>query len=439
MLAQEVIRHKRDGKKLTKEEIDFFIRGITDWSVSECQIAAWTMAVFLRGMEDDETVALTRAMTASGQTMAWADKNLNGPVVDKHSTGGVGDKVSLMLAPMLAACGAYVPMISGRGLGHTGGTLDKLDSIPGYSTVPEIDTFYKVTKDVGCAIVGQTGDLAPADKRIYAVRDVTATVESIPLITASILSKKLAAGLEALVMDLKCGNGAFMAGMDNARKLAKMIVAVAKGAGMPAHAVLTDMNQVLGYAAGNAVEVAEAVAYLKGVRREPRLHEITTALCSEALILKGLAADRDDARAKLQTVLDNGKAAELFGKMVAGLGGPTDFVENPDKYLPKAPIVRPVFAEKEGYVAEVDTREIGLSIILLGGQRKTPGQKLDYSVGYTDFIHIGEKADKQTPLAVIHAKDEDTFAQAATVLKAKIKTADKMPEISPVIYETVTE
>lgn len=438
MLPQEVIRHKRDGQKLTKEEIDFFIQGITDWSVSECQIAALTMAIYLRGMENDEIVNLTRAMTHSGEVMKWADQNLGGPVLDKHSTGGVGDKVSLMLAPMIAACGGFVPMISGRGLGHTGGTLDKFDSIPGYTTVPTLEQFYKVTKEVGCAIIGQTGDLAPADKRVYAVRDVTATVESIPLITASILSKKLSAGLDALVMDLKCGNGAFMDNLDDARKLAKTIVAVAAGAGMPTNAILTNMNQVLGRTVGNAVEVAEAVAYLKGEYREPRLHEVTMALCAEALVLKNLASSREDARAKLQHALDSGKAAELFARMVAALGGPADFMDDPWKYLPKAPIVRPVYAKKDGFVSGMDTRGVGLAVIVLGGQRKTPDQKLDFSVGFTDFAQVGEEADKNHPIAVVHAANEETFAEAEQMLQNMVQTSEDKPAETPVIYETIT-
>ncbi len=438
MLPQEVIRHKRDGQKLTKEEIDFFIQGITDWSVSECQIAALTMAIYLRGMENDEIVNLTRAMTHSGEVMKWADQNLGGPVLDKHSTGGVGDKVSLMLAPMIAACGGFVPMISGRGLGHTGGTLDKFDSIPGYTTVPTLEQFYKVTKEVGCAIIGQTGDLAPADKRVYAVRDVTATVESIPLITASILSKKLSAGLDALVMDLKCGNGAFMDNLDDARKLAKTIVAVAAGAGMPTNAILTNMNQVLGRTVGNAVEVAEAVAYLKGEYREPRLHEVTMALCAEALVLKNLASSREDARAKLQHALDSGKAAELFARMVAALGGPADFMDDPWKYLPKAPIVRPVYAKKDGFVSGMDTRGVGLAVIVLGGQRKTPDQKLDFSVGFTDFAQVGEEADSSHPIAVVHAANEETFAEAEQMLQNMVQTSEDKPAETPVIYETVT-
>lgn len=438
MLPQEVIRHKRDGQKLTKEEIEFFIGGIADWAVSECQIAAFAMAVFLRGMDTEEIVCLTRAMTHSGEVMQWRDKDLGGPVLDKHSTGGVGDKVSLMLAPMIAACGGFVPMVSGRGLGHTGGTLDKFDSIPGYTTTPSLDRFYKVTKEVGCAIIGQTGDLAPADKRIYAVRDVTATVASIPLITASILSKKLSAGLDALVMDLKYGNGAFMSDPEDARTLARTIVNVAAGAGMPAHAMLTDMNQVLGRSVGNALEMSEAVDYLKGGYRNPRLHEITMALSAEALVLKNLAASHEEAREKLQNALDSGKAAELFAKMVAAMGGPADFMEDPWKYLPKAPIVRPVYAKTAGYVSAMDTRGVGTAVITLGGQRRSPDQRLDYSVGFTDFAGIGEEVGPDRPVAVIHAANEETFAEAEKMIQDIVETSPEKPAEAPVVYETVT-
>ena len=438
MLAQEVTRHKRDGQKLTKEEIEFFIKGAADWSVSECQIAAFTMAVYLRGMDLEEITALTRAMTLSGEVMNWADKNLNGPVLDKHSSGGVGDSVSLVLAPLLAACGGYVPMIAGRGLGHTGGTLDKIESIPGYTTIPSLEQFYKVTQEAGCAIIGQTGDLAPADKRFYPIRDVTATVESVPLITASILSKKLSAGLDALVIDLKCGNGAFMTGRDEARNLAKIMTTVAVNTGISARALLTNMDQVLGDCVGNALEVGEALAYLKNQRRNPRFNELTMTLCSEALMLKKLASSEQEAREKLRQALDSGKAVECFAKMVAALGGPSDFVEKPWDYLPKAAIVRPVYSDQTGYVSAMDTRRIGRTMILLGGQRKNFDQRLNLSVGFTDFIQIGDKLDAEKPIAVVHAANEETFAEAEKQLQLSVRTSDEKPVETPIVYETVT-
>src|SRR5580658_10537425 len=326
ILPQEIIRAKRDGETLSDADIAEFIAGLTSGEVSEGQAAAFAMAVFFRGMSLDERVALTRAMTRSGAQLDWRDANLGGPILDKHSTGGVGDNVSLMLAPMLAACGAYVPMISGRGLGHTGGTLDKLDSIEGYVSQPDLALFKRVVKEAGCAIIGQTADLAPADRRLYAIRDVTATVESVALITASILSKKLAAGLQGLVMDVKTGSGAFMATLDGARELAGSIAGVANGAGLPTAALITDMNQPLASAAGNAVEVRNAVDYLTGAKRDPRLDRVTMALGAELLALSGLAPDGAAAEQALQRALQSGAAAERFERMVAGLGGPQDFV-----------------------------------------------------------------------------------------------------------------
>ena len=437
MLPQEVIRHKRDGKKLTKEEIDFFIKGVADWSVSECQIASLAMAVYLCGMSNEETIDLTRAMAYSGEVMNWADQNLDGPVLDKHSTGGVGDSVSLILAPLLAACGGYVPMISGRGLGHTGGTLDKLNSIPGYTLVPSLDQFCRITKEVGCAIIGQTSDLALADKRFYSVRDMTGTIDSVPLIAASILSKKLSAGIEGLIMDLKCGNGAFMKTLDDACVLADTMVSVAAGAELAARAVITDMNEVLGTSVGNALEVKEAVSYLKGEARDPRLNELVLTLGSEALQLKGLAGTREDAMTKLEQALDSGKATEKFAKMVAALGGPSDLVEAPEKHLPEASVKRPVFAEESGYVTAMDTYAVGSTVVVLGGQRRTPDQPLDFSVGFTDFVQIGDKVGQDRPIAVIHANSEESFAEAAKRLRSTIQVGETAPVRQPVIYKTV--
>ena len=437
MLPQEVIRHKRDGKKLSKEEIEFFIKGVADWSVSECQIASFAMAVYLCGMDNDETINLTRAMAHSGAVLSWADKNLDGPVLDKHSTGGVGDSVSLILAPLLAACGCFVPMISGRSLGHTGGTLDKLNSIPGYTLVPSLEQFRDITKQVGCAIIGQTSDLALADKRFYGIRDMTATIDSVPLIAASILSKKLSAGIQGLVMDLKCGNGAFMNNLDDARLLAKTMVATASGAGLSARAVITNMNEVLGKNVGNALEVKEAIAYLKGESRDPRMKEIVMTLCCEALLLKGTVKTREEAEMKLKAALDSGRAAEKFGMMVAALGGPKDLVENPEKHLPKASVIRPVYADESGYVAAMNARKIGETVIVLGGQRVSADQQIDFSVGFTDFVQVGEKVGKDKPIAVIHANSEEAFAEAEKMLRSTIQVSDSEPVKEPVILETV--
>ncbi len=343
MLPQEIIAKKRDGRSLSPEEIKTFVAGFADNTISDAQIAAFAMAVIFRGLDNAETVALTEAMRDSGEVMVWPD--LDRPVIDKHSTGGIGDNVSLMLAPILAACGAAVPMISGRGLGHTGGTLDKLEAIPGYRIVPEAETFRRTVREVGCAIVGQTARLAPADGRFYRVRDVTATVESVPLIVASILSKKLAEGLGSLVLDVKTGSGAFMAAEKDARALAENLVAVANGAGLRTTALITRMDQALASSAGNAVEVRNAVDFLTGARRDGRLQQVTLALAGEALALSGLAADCDTGLSLARQALDTGAAAERFGQMVARLGGSTNFIERMEDHLPRAPLVRPVTAK----------------------------------------------------------------------------------------------
>lgn len=438
LLPQEIIRNKRDGKALTKQEIDFFIRGITNNSVTESQIAAFAMAIYFQDMSMDERVLLVSAMRDSGQVINWQALNLDGPVVDKHSTGGVGDVTSLILGPMVAACGGYVPMISGRGLGHTGGTLDKLDAIPGYKTTPDsLDHFRKTVKEVGVAIIGQTGDLAPADKRFYATRDITATVESIPLITASILSKKLAAGLDALVMDVKAGSGAFMPTYDQSEALAKSIVGVANGAGCKTSALITNMDQVLASSAGNAVEVREAVRFLKGEVVNPRLHEVTMALCAEMLLLSGLAADIKEARTKLQAVLDNGKAAEVFAKMVCALGGPADFVENQDNYLQKPAIIRPVYAQHSGIVQSMDTRELGLAVVSLGGGRRSASDSIDYAVGLSDIISLGEPASPEKPLAMIHAQNEKQFSEAQRAIQSAIICGTDSVQAQTQIYRRI--
>lgn len=418
MFPQEIIRQKRDKKTLTAEEIRFFIKGVADSSIADCQASALTMAIFLNGLNKAETVALTLAMRDSGDVLKW---HLNGPVIDKHSTGGVGDKVSLMLAPILAVCGGYVPMIAGKGLGHTGGTIDKLDSIKGYQTLTDNKTFQKTVKSVGCAIVGQTANLAPADKKLYALRDVCGTVESIPLITASILSKKLAAGLEYLVMDLKCGKGAFMPDLKHAKTLAKTIVETANGAGTKTTALITDMNEVLGNSVGNAIEVREALAYLKGETPEHRLDEVTRTLAVKLLVSAKLYKTQNEAATHVEKAIKGGAALEKFAQMIKALGGASDFVEKPEKYLPQAKIVRPVFAHKEGFVEEMDIREIGMLLVGLKGGRTHPDQKLDYATGLSAFCHIGDKVDTKTPLAFVHAQTQEDFTQTANALQKLIK------------------
>lgn len=436
-LPQEIIRKKRDGQALSRDEIGFFVRGIADGSITGGQIAAFAMAVYFRDMTMDERIALTLAMRDSGTVLDWSALDPGGPVLDKHSTGGVGDLVSLPLGPMVAACGGYVPMISGRGLGHTGGTLDKLDAIPGYRTAPQSGLFRKVVKEVGVAIIGQTGELAPADRRFYATRDITATVESIPLITASILSKKLAAGLEALVMDVKTGSGAFMPGFADSEALARSIVAVANGAGCRTSALITDMEQVLASSAGNAVEVREAVRYLSGDHINPRLHAVTMALGAEMLVLGGLAADATVGRARLQAVLDNGRAAELFGRMVAALGGPVDFVEKCDDYLERTRIVRPVHARIPGIVQSMDTRALGMAVVAMGGGRRRASDGIDHAVGLSRMIRLGQEAGREKPLALAHVRSETQFADAEKAIRAAVVIGDARPEERPEVYRRI--
>jgi len=438
-LAQEIIRKKRDGESLNEEEIRFFINGVRDNSVSEGQIAALAMTIFFRDMDLPERVALTLAMRDSGHVLDWKNCALDGPVVDKHSTGGVGDVTSLMLGPMIAACGGYVPMVSGRGLGHTGGTLDKLESIPGLNIFPEDRVFRAQIKTVGVAIIGQTNSLAPADKRFYATRDITATVDSIPLITASILAKKLAEGLDALVMDVKVGSGALMPDYAQSVALAQAIVGVANGAGCRTTALLTDMNQVLASSAGNALEVREAVRFLTGDQRNPRLYEVTMALCSEMLVSAGLSAGDDVARARLQRVLDNGEAAERFGRMVAAQGGPADFVSRYDSYLPAATLSKPVLAPRAGFIGAMDTRELGMAVVALGGGRRRAGDIIDYSVGLTDMVRLGDVVEVGQPLAVIHAASEAGWIQAAETVRAAIAITPEPPATLPVVYRRIEQ
>ncbi len=432
---QEIIRRKRDGAALTGDEIAFLVRGLADGTITEGQVAAFAMAVYFQGMAGPECAALTRAMTASGVTLDW--REIDRPVVDKHSTGGVGDKVSLVLAPIVAACGAAVPMISGRGLGHTGGTLDKLESIPGYGAVPGLARFKAVVADVGCAIIGQTDELAPADRRLYAIRDVTATVESVPLITASILSKKLAAGLGSLVMDVKVGSGAFMTGIEEARALADSIVEVAAQAGLPTTALITDMNQVLGRTAGNALEVAECLDFLTGAPAELRLREVVVALAAEMLGLAGLAGGEVEARDRVETVLSSGAAAERFARMVAALGGPADLLERSGAYLPAAETVLPVAPDRPGRVAALDTRAVGLAVMALGGGRRRAEDAVDPAVGLSEVAGPGEAVGPDRPLALVHARDRDAALAAAAALKRAVTIGDGGPPPGSLIHARV--
>ena len=434
MLPQEVIRSKRDGNALSADEVKEFISGLTNGTVSEGQVAAFAMAVYFKGMSADEAVGLTLAMRDSGTVLKW---DLPGPVVDKHSTGGIGDNVSLMLAPMLAACGCYVPMISGRGLGHTGGTLDKLDSIPGYNTTPDNALFAKVTCEVGCAIIGQTADLAPADKRLYGIRDVTATVESVPLITASILSKKLAAGLQHLVMDVKCGSGAFMERREDAVALAKSLVSVANGAGLKTTALITDMDEPLANCAGNALEILHAVRLLKNELTHSRAHEVTLRLGMELLLSTGIATKVADARKKLEASLSSGRASEIFAKMIVALGGPADFMQAPEKHMAAAAIIKPVYADQSGNIHAIATRDLGLAVIELGGGRRRADDKINHAVGLSNLVGKNANVDRHTPLAIIHTTDEASFARAAQIVKSAYTLGTKAKELPPIL-EAIT-
>jgi thymidine phosphorylase len=432
LLPEEFIRAKRDGQELADDAIKEFVNGITSGQVSDAQIGAFTMAVYFKGMNLAERSALTLAMRDSGRCFHWPD--LNGPVLDKHSTGGVGDLVSIVLAPMLAACGAYVPMISGRGLGHTGGTLDKLESIAGLNVNPSQQLFNQIVRVTGMAVTGQGSDLAPADGRIYAVRDVTATVDSIPLIVASILSKKLAEGLDSLVLDIKTGNGAFMRERNRARDLAADFVEVASLAGLPCRALITDMNQPLARNAGNALEMMEAIEFLKNGYRQPRLEEVIMSLGSEMLVLGSLAESPAVARHMLNDAIETGLAAERFAQVVSMQGGPSDILEQPAKHLLPAPVVRDLTAKEDGYVEFMDCRAIGMCVVELGGGRKHAGDIIDHRVGLSDFRLIGEPVSSGEPLLTIHAANEADWQTAAKRLAGAV-VIGRATDALPAIYE----
>lgn len=418
MLTQEIIIRKRNREILTSDEIHQYVKGVVDKSVGEGQIAAMCMAILLNGLDQRERVDMTMAMAHSGTKIDWSTENLNGPILDKHSTGGVGDKVSLMLAPIIAACGGYVPMISGRGLGHTGGTLDKMDSIPGYISQPDLPRLKKVVRDVGCAVVGATPDIAPADRTIYAVRDVTGTVESLDLIIASILSKKLAAGLEGLVLDVKFGSGAWFAEYDRTKHLAQTLVDVANGAGLPCVALMTDMNEILGRTAGNAIEVREAIEFLRGENIDTRLYDVTMGLCGELLALGGLADHADAGLAMASQALEDGRAADYFDRMVKALGGPSHITENFERHLPLAPHMAEIWPEHAGIVKSVDTRKTGIAVIELGGGRRLATDKIDHGVGLASVAAIGEHVGKgERPLCVIFGRDMNSLKRAERLIR----------------------
>ena len=434
MDARQIIAALRRGERPDAAALGWFARGLASGEVSDAQAGAFAMAVCLNGLGDAGRVALTRAMRDSGEVLHW---DLPGPTLDKHSTGGVGDCVSLLLAPALAACGAYVPMISGRGLGHTGGTLDKLEAIPGFRAEVSIEKLREVTGSVGCAIVAATDRVAPADRRLYAVRDVTATVDSIDLITASILSKKLSAGLEGLVLDVKTGSGAFMKDFDDALDLAQALVSTAQGAGCMTTALITDMSQPLAAAAGNALEVIEVMETLTGTSINEALWDLTAALGGEALALGGLAADPEDGADRIEAALESGSAAEIFGRMVAALGGPTDFVERWPDRLPSAPVMREVVATRAGHVVAIDGEALGMAVVGLGGGRMRGGDRINPSVGLSDIAGVGEHVAADLPIAIIHAATEDAADAAEAAVRAAFTLGDEQVEEPPLIYDRI--
>lgn len=435
MDARSIITKLRDHHPLSKDELGWFAAGLASGAVSDAQAGAFAMAALLNGLSDPERVALTLAMRDSGDVLAW---DFPGPAIDKHSTGGIGDSVSLLLAPALAALGAHVPMVSGRGLGHTGGTLDKLESIPGFKTEVSEEKFRDVVSKVGCAIVSATGAIAPADKRLYAVRDVTGTVESIDLITASILSKKLAAGLEALVLDVKCGSGAFMTTLDDAKALAQSLVATANGAGSKTSALITDMNQPCCPSLGNALEVMEVMKALTSGEVDNALCDLTCALGGELMVLGGLSDDVEAAAWAVRDTLTDGSAAERFGRMICEQGGPADFVDHWRDRLPSAPVVRDVVAEHSGFVTSMDGHALGMAVVHLGGGRLKGGEKIDPAVGFSNVCLLGDDMDADVLIATIHARNDADADAAEATLRAAIEIGDAAPAEPPLVYERVS-
>ena len=434
--ARAVLAAVRDGAA-TPEGLTWFARAIASGEATDEQVGAFAMGVLLRGLDDAARVALTLAMRDTGAVMRWdLPTALDGPVIDKHSTGGVGDSTSLLLAPALACLGGYVPMVSGRGLGHTGGTLDKLESIPGYRVDLPQTALQAQMRRIGCAIVGAGDGIAPADKRLYAVRDVTATVESVDLITASILSKKLAAGLQALVLDVKVGSGAFLPSPEQARRLARTLVQTATGASCPTTALITDMDRPLMANAGNALEVAEVIDALTGRAASTRLVELTVALGADLLVAAGLADNAGAGADALRAVIDSGQAAERFGQMIAAQGGPADFIDAPGRYHDPAPVIAPVPSPR-GTVARIDTRALGMAVVHLGGGRLRASDRIDPRVGLSDIAAPGDAVGPDAPLAMVHAASEAAAARAIAEVQAAVTLGDPAAAV-PLVHERIT-
>ena len=436
--ALNAIISKRDGATLDSTQINQFVRDVAQDHINDAQIAAFCMAVFIRGMSTHECTNLTMAMRDSGSQLDWNDLDLDGPVVDKHSTGGVGDWVSLALGPILAACGAYVPMISGRGLGHTGGTVDKLESIPGYNAQPDIAQLRQVVKNSGIAIVGQSAQIAPADKKMYAVRNISGTVESLSLIAASILSKKLASGLNYLVLDVKSGSGATTGNAEDAQTLAHLMLDICSQAKTKANVLITDMNVVPSKSVGNALELREAITYLTDSSAHPRQQRIINALGEQVLIGSGIASDLVQARKKIDHALNSGAAAERFAKMIAALGGATDFLERFNYYLPKSTIIRPVLATQSGFFVHRNLSAIGQTIANLGGGRVKGDEQLNYAVGISDLVEHGSPLNVGDPMLFIHASSESEWQCAANQLEESLSMSDSPSNLSEVIHRILS-
>ncbi len=434
MDARSILAKLRHDLPLSVDELTWVAGALADQTLSAAQAGAFAMGVCRNGLDQAGRVALTQAMCASGQVLSWG---LDKPVLDKHSTGGVGDCVSLVLAPALAACGAYVPMISGRGLGHTGGTLDKLEAIPGVNVMLNEARLRAVVGQVGCAIVGATGNIAPADKRLYAVRDVTSTVDSLDLITASILSKKLAAGLEGLVLDVKVGSGAFMKDVEAARALAQALVSTANAAGCPTRAIISDMSQPLVPSLGNALEVAEVMHVLRG-EKTGAMVELCGALGGVLLAGAGLAKDADEGAVQIKAAIADGRAAERFGAMISALGGPVHFVENWQRFLPEATVMREVTAQKTGIVQAIDAEALGLAVVALGGGRTVESDLVDPAVGLSDVVRLGARVEKGQPLAVVHASRPLQADQAAATVRSAISLGEKAGALPTLIVEHIS-
>ena len=431
LLPAQIIQKKRDGNALSEDEIRFFVNGFTDGKLPEYQMAALAMAVCFQGMSFDETMWLTRAMIESGKVVQWREDSAQGPkgpgasfYADKHSTGGIGDKVSLILAPLVACCGVKVPMISGRGLGPTGGTLDKLESISGFRTGLSLDEFKRVTDKIGCAMIGQTAEIAPADKKFYALRDVTATVSCLPLIVASIMSKKLAENVDGLVLDVKWGSGAFMRTRETSLELGRAMVEVGKRYGKKVCALQTDMNQPLGQQIGNALEVRECIELMSGKTKADDLMEVTLALSAEMLLMAGVAKNVAAAREMLQKKLASGEALKKFGEMIEAQGGDARVCDDV-KRLPVTKHTKPIPAPKSGYVQTIECDQIGYAVIALGGGRKVTNDKLDFAVGFEKPKKIGDAVEKGAPLMVMHYNDDGRGNEAARMVQDAYKVEEK--------------